>query len=90
MQIFNTFNSRRLTNVNIFDKLCVNKLFWLVIIVEIAIHLLFVCLGGNITNCSLLSMKDQFICIAIASSELIIGILAKLLPLEKVGLFNRF
>lgn len=90
MQIFNTFNSRRLTNVNIFDKICVNKLFWLVILIEIGIHLVFTCLGGEITECALLNVRDQFICVAIASSELLIGVIAKIVPLGKAKIWDRF
>jgi len=89
MQIFNQFNARLLIDgqFNIFKSLHKNPIFIVITILTFLIQIGMVEYGGKMVKCHPLDWNQNMVCLAIASGELIWGILVKFIP---VGIFARF
>ncbi len=87
-KVFNEFNSRKLlrTEINIFEGLFNNWLFWLVIVATIIVQYGTVTFGGKYVGVSPLTLNQHLACIAIGSGSIFIGIMIKVLP---AAIFNR-
>ncbi|KAL4469987.1 hypothetical protein ABPG73_016723 [Tetrahymena malaccensis] len=87
MQVFNEFNARKLerNQINVFEGLFNNWLFWLVILSTFVIQFLMVSVGGEYVGVTTLTFTQHLICVAIGSGGILVGVLIKLFPNE---LFN--
>ncbi|EWS72210.1 calcium-translocating P-type ATPase, PMCA-type protein (macronuclear) [Tetrahymena thermophila SB210] len=87
MQVFNEFNARKLerNQINVFEGLFNNWLFWLVILFTFFIQFLMVSVGGEYVGVTTLTITQHLICMAIGSGGLLVGVLIKIFPNE---LFN--
>lgn len=82
MQIFNEFNARKLdrNQINVFEGLCNNWLFWFVIAATFIVQFFMVSFGGEYVGVTNLTFEEHLICILIGSGGLLIGVLIKLFP----------
>ena len=82
MQLFNQINARKLgeKEYNVFKDFFNNCMFLVIMIGTFGIQMLIVEFGGRYMRAYPLSMRDNGICMAIASFTLIWGLILKLVP----------
>jgi len=97
-QIFNSVNCRRLDRkLNIFEGITRNWYFMLITLMEIAIQILIVFVGGSAFQVTRIGGRDWAISLALGVVSIPIGFLTRLLPNEPfeklfnaVGLLGRY
>lgn len=79
MQIFNQLNARKLEphEVNIFKNFFNNYLFIFIFLLTFAIQMLLVTFGGKPIQAACLTLKQNLLCVAIGSGELLWGLFLK-------------
>jgi len=87
MQLFNQINARKLgeREWNVFSNFFNNFMFIFIIIITFAVQMLIVEFGGRYMRAYPLSMKDNGICMAIASFTLVWGLVLKAIPARWFG-----
>jgi len=87
MQLFNQINARKLGEKewNVFANFFNNFMFIAIIIVTFAVQMLIVEFGGRYMRAYPLSMRDNGICMAIASFTLVWGLILKCVPARWFG-----
>ncbi|CAI5493875.1 unnamed protein product [Closterium sp. Naga37s-1] len=81
MQIFNQLNSRKLEEWNVFEGLLVNRLFILIVSIELSVQVLLVELLGKFAGCVRLTLLQWALCFALGAGCVPFGMLSKLIPL---------
>ncbi|CAI5457928.1 unnamed protein product [Closterium sp. Yama58-4] len=81
MQIFNQLNSRKLEEWNVFEGLLVNRLFLLIVSIELAVQVLLVQLLGKFAGCVRLTLLQWALCFVLGFGCVPFGMLSKLIPL---------
>ncbi|GJP61662.1 hypothetical protein CLOP_g18812 [Closterium sp. NIES-67] len=81
MQIFNQLNSRKLEEWNVFEGLLVNRLFVLIVSIELSVQVLLVELLGQFAGCVRLTITQWALCFALGAGCVPFGMITKLFPL---------
>ncbi|CAI5531901.1 unnamed protein product, partial [Closterium sp. Naga37s-1] len=81
MQIFNQLNSRKLEEWNVFEGLLTNRLFILIVAIELSVQVLLVELLGKFAGCVQLTMLQWTLCFVLGAGCVPFGMLTKLIPL---------
>ncbi|CAI7897010.1 unnamed protein product [Closterium sp. NIES-54] len=81
MQIFNQLNSRKLEEWNVFEGLLTNRLFILIVSIELTVQVLLVELLGKFAGCVQLTMLQWTLCFVLGAGCVPFGMLTKLVPL---------
>ncbi|CAI5514639.1 unnamed protein product, partial [Closterium sp. Naga37s-1] len=81
MQIFNQLNSRKLEEWNVFEGLLVNRLFILIVSIELSVQVLLVELLGQFAGCVRLTLQQWTLCFLLGAGCVPFGMLSKLIPL---------
>eukprot|EP00741_Cyanophora_paradoxa_P024434 tig00022075_g23591.t2 len=83
MQLFNQINARKLRGEqNVFAGITRNKIFVMVMVIEVLGQLLIVCSGGQAFKTVPISFKHWLCCIAIGSSSLVVYQFLRFIPLN--------
>lgn len=83
-QVFNEFNARALFNeINVFDGISTNPVFLAVFLATIGTQIFLIELGGDFVKTTSLTLTQWLITIALGAVSLIVGLLAKLVPLTE-------
>merc|ERR1711998_713496 len=65
---------------NVFDRICANPLFLVVVVFTFVVQMILVEVGGKIVKTYPLNMEANYLCCAFGSGELIWGVLIKFVP----------
>jgi Ca2+ transporting ATPase len=84
MQVFNSLNSRKLkkSEKNIFASITNNPIYVIIQIVTVIGQIVIVTIGGRAMRTQPLTLWQHLECVSISSLTLIVGFLAKFLPLD--------
>ena len=84
MQVFNSLNSRKLkkSERNIFANITNNPIYIIIQIVTVIGQIIIVTIGGRAMRTHPLTLGQHFKCALISSGTLVIGFLAKFLPID--------
>lgn len=93
LQVFNEFNSRKLqrNELNLFEGLFNNSLFWLIIMITFIVQFLMIEFGGRYVGVSGLTLIQHGFCIVVGAGSIGIGLVIKILPnflFNKIKLFR--
>ncbi|EGR33978.1 hypothetical protein IMG5_028960 [Ichthyophthirius multifiliis] len=93
LQVFNEFNARKLLKqeINIFDKLLNNYIFWVIIGITFFVQIMLVQTGGRYVGVSSISLGQHFVCIFIGCGSLLVGVIIKIIPnhvFERINLLR--
>ena len=80
MQIGNMINSRKISECNAFEDFFARRLFLVVLVAALSIQMLLVSFGGRLMRTYPLPISESAICLAIASSTMIWGMVIKAIP----------
>ena len=80
MQLFSMINARQFGHCNVLEKFCSSCIFPTVLIIAFGFQMLLVSVGGRVMRTYPLPIKDSAICLGIAASALVWGLLFRALP----------
>ena len=89
LQLFNMINSRQLDHCNVFENFFTSCSFSVFLVVIFAIQMLLVSFGGRMIRTYPLPIKDSAICLALAASTLVWGLMFRVLPAALFGCLVR-
>lgn len=85
LQVFNSLNSKKLkkSEKNVFENILNNPIYIIIQVITVVGQISIVTIGGRAMRTHALSLWQHLVCALIASTSLVIGFLAKLLPYEE-------